>query len=192
MTEWFLGRFERNLADIRRWSIVRTTRQQSVAEHSYYVALLVPRLLRQYGFEDAETIAKATEYALMHDMSEVLTGDVATPIKKRLPPDIFDAMSTEFGMTPADPGPVIKAAVKVVDLFEASAFLAEEIAIGNGRVFDVQRVINRKLDGACAKFEKMAHEIMGKKEGQRGLYSSLSWVLHHLQHGKVDPLEPEV
>jgi hypothetical protein len=101
-------------------------------------------------------------------------------------------MSTEFGMTPADPGPVIKAAVKVVDLFEASAFLAEEIAIGNGRVVDVQRVINRKLDGACAKFEKMAHEIMGKKEGQRGLYSSLSWVLHHLQHGKVDPLEPEV
>jgi len=57
-------------------------------------------------------------------------------------------------------------------------------------VVDVQRVINRKLDGACAKFEKLAHDIMGKKA--TGLYSSLSSVLHHLQYSKIDPLEPEV
>jgi len=174
------------LADIKRWSIVRTIRSQSVAEHSYYVALMVPRLLREYGVEDPKILLHAVEYALMHDMNEVLTGDIATPIKKRLQPDVFDNMSIEFGMKPAHPGELVMAAIKVADLFEAAAFLAEEIAIGNGRVVDVQRVIKKKLASACAKLDSMAAEPSPK------LYASLSYILHHLQHGKVDPLEPEV
>lgn len=182
---WLLGRFERNLADIRRWSIVRTTRSQSVAEHSFYVALMVPRLLRQYGFEDPQMLLDATEYALRHDMGEVLTGDIATPIKKRLPEGAFTMMEMEFGFPPEEIDPIIAQAVKVIDLFEAAAFLAEEVAIGNARVIDVQRVIKYKLEKACVAFEKMA----GKTDG---LYRTISVALYHLQYDHVDPLEPDL
>jgi hypothetical protein len=182
---WLLGRFERNLADIRRWSIVRTTREQSVVEHSFYVALMVPRLLRQYGFEDPQMLLDATQYALRHDMSEVLTGDIATPIKKRLPEGAFTMMEMEFGFPPEEIDPIVQQAVKVIDLFEAAAFLAEEIAIGNSRVVDVQRVIKYKLEKACVAFEK----AVGKSDG---LYRVMSTVLYHLQYSMVDPLEPDL
>ena len=181
---FLIGRFDRNITDIRRWSIVRTIRDQSVAEHSYFVSLMAPRLLRHYGIEDPSVLLAATEYAMTHDMSEVLTGDVATPIKKRLPEGAFVMMELEFGFPPVEVDPYIKQAVKVIDLFEAAMFLAEEIAIGNARVVDVQRVIKNKLEASCVKFEAM----VGQK---KDLYRTMTGILHNLQYSKIDPLEPE-
>lgn len=181
-----LGRFDRNLADIRRWAIVRTVREQSVAEHSFFVAMMMPRLLREYGFTDSVLVAEAIEYALAHDRDEVLSGDIATPIKKRLDAESLKRIADEYGVRAVCSNPVILAATKVLDLFEAALFLNEEMALGNSRVCDVLFVIQRKLEKACLDFES---HVPVYPDDKRRVYRRLSEVLHHVRFAKVDPLE---
>lgn len=184
---FILGRFDRNLADVERWAIVRTIRRQSVAEHSYFVAMMMPRLLREYGFgHRPEMIADAIEYALLHDRDEVLSGDIATPIKKRMDLSPLKEMAQTFGVVAVCPEPLVETATKVLDLFEAAVFLNEEIALGNARVGDVLYVIQRKLAKWCEEFEK--HVEYPPPDG-RSLYKRLTETLHFVRHGRVDPLE---
>lgn len=68
---------------IRRWSLMRNTEQENVAEHTFYVAVLTHALCTIardiFGKEvDAE---HAVLLALFHDVSEVITGDIPTPVK---------------------------------------------------------------------------------------------------------------
>lgn len=180
-----IGRFDRNLADVKRWAIVRTIRSQSVAEHSYYVALMMKPLLEHHGYDDPVMIMNAVQYALIHDRDEVLSGDIATPAKRRMTPGAFNALNEEFGLNVPEPDPVIKKAAKVLDLLEAAMFLAEECGMGNHRVSDVLLVIRRKLAKACKEFEEDA-----PKKQVGGLYAELSCVITYCAHSKVDPLEP--
>ena len=68
---------------IRRWGIMRTAEPENVMEHSWEVAVIAHALalIRNQFYQgqvDANVIATA---ALFHDASEVLTGDLPTPIK---------------------------------------------------------------------------------------------------------------
>lgn len=65
---------------ISRWGIVQTAVRQNIAEHMYRVWLLV----REWGPIAglcAKDQALAEEYALMHDLPEIRTGDAPTPHK---------------------------------------------------------------------------------------------------------------
>ncbi len=77
---------------IGRWGLMRNTFQENVQEHSHMVAVLAHALavIRRdiYGGElDPE---HAAALALYHDASEILTGDLPTPVKY-YNPDIRDA-----------------------------------------------------------------------------------------------------
>ena len=68
---------------IKRWGLTRNAEPENVMEHSWEVAVVAHALAlirNQYfmGTVDANAIATA---ALYHDVSEVLTGDLPTPIK---------------------------------------------------------------------------------------------------------------
>lgn len=68
---------------IKRWGLMRNAESENVMEHSWEVAVIAHSLavIRNEIFEgqvDANAIATA---ALFHDASEVLTGDLPTPIK---------------------------------------------------------------------------------------------------------------
>ncbi len=68
---------------IRRWSLMKSVSVENVAEHSAQVAMIAHALAiiknRKFGGElDANFIATA---ALYHETSEVITGDLPTPIK---------------------------------------------------------------------------------------------------------------
>ena len=68
---------------IRRWSLMRSGETENVAEHSYETAVLAYALAvigkRVYGKDlDPDRIASS---ALFHDFSEVVTGDMPTPVK---------------------------------------------------------------------------------------------------------------
>ena len=68
---------------IKRWGLMRNAEPENVMEHSWEVAVIAHSLavIRNEIFKgavDANAIATA---ALFHDVSEVLTGDLPTPIK---------------------------------------------------------------------------------------------------------------
>ena len=68
---------------INRWGLMRNTQPENIQEHSHMVAVLAHALAvienEKFGGQvDPGTVAVA---ALYHDASEILTGDMPTPIK---------------------------------------------------------------------------------------------------------------
>ena len=68
---------------IKRWGLKRNAHEENVMEHSWEVSVIAHTLAlikNRYfnGDLDANAIATA---ALYHDVTEVITGDLATPIK---------------------------------------------------------------------------------------------------------------
>ena len=77
---------------INRWGLMRNTKTENIAEHSLEVAIIAHALavIGNTYFEkklDAEHIAML---GVMHDTTEIITGDLPTPIKYYAP-EIRDA-----------------------------------------------------------------------------------------------------
>ena len=73
------------LRHIRRWSLMRSNVSENVCEHSFDTAVIAHALAeignRFFG-KDLD-VGKITMAALYHDASEVMTGDMPTPVKYR-------------------------------------------------------------------------------------------------------------
>ena len=65
---------------VKRWNIVATTRDQSVAEHMYNVCMIARAVCKTLNMNDV-AITKA---ALEHDLDEVIYGDIPSPVKAKL------------------------------------------------------------------------------------------------------------
>ncbi len=68
---------------IKRWQLMHSTRDENIMEHSHSVAVLAHALCaienKVYGGHvDTE---RAVLFALYHEVSEVMTGDLPTPVK---------------------------------------------------------------------------------------------------------------
>ena len=136
---------------INRWGLMRNTRLENIQEHSHQVAVLAHALAviqnKYYGGQvDAGQVAVA---AIYHDASEILTGDMPTPIKYDNP-DIQNAYKQVeavaerklLSMLPEDlrgdfedvitiPDPEIHALVKAADKLSAYLKCVEELKAGN-------------------------------------------------------------
>ena len=68
---------------ISRWSLMRSTVQENVQEHSHTVAVLAHALgtIRRDVFGQPCDPEQLAAIALFHDAPEILTGDLPTPIK---------------------------------------------------------------------------------------------------------------
>lgn len=68
---------------IKRWQLMRSTREENIMEHSHNVAVLAHALavIRNKLYGGNVDIAKTVLYALYHETSEVMTGDLPTPVK---------------------------------------------------------------------------------------------------------------
>lgn len=120
-----------DLAFIPRWCCVPTTRAQSVAEHSYRVAVIVQELIDRIPY--AGTI-HAVRWALAHDGPECRTGDLPGNLKADFPEfrDMVNWMEdyycpwyrTERSL----PTPRELLIVKLADHLETLLFISEYIA----------------------------------------------------------------
>ena len=68
---------------IQRWALMRNTAPENVQEHSHQVAVLAHALavIRNEKFGGTVDPGQVAVAALYHDASEILTGDMPTPIK---------------------------------------------------------------------------------------------------------------
>lgn len=68
---------------IKRWGLMRNTREENIQEHSLQVAMIAHGLavIKNRCFNGNTDPLKVLLLAVYHEASEVITGDLATPIK---------------------------------------------------------------------------------------------------------------
>ena len=68
---------------IKRWQLMRSTREENIMEHSQSVTMLAHALVTIHNevYGGHADILKTVLYAVYHETSEVMTGDLPTPIK---------------------------------------------------------------------------------------------------------------
>ena len=151
---------------INRWGLMRNTRLENIQEHSHQVAVLAHALAvienRYFGGQiDPGAVAVA---ALYHDASEILTGDMPTPIKydnpdiqsaykdveavaekkllSMLPPDL----RPDFEEAVTIPDPEVHALVKAADKLSAYLKCVEELKAGNAEFREAAAQTRKALE----------------------------------------------
>lgn len=158
---------------VKRWQIVRVAREQTIAEHMYRVYHIAVDIAGSLALTTGQML-NVQSWALLHDMPEVVTGDIATPTKRAMRQAIPDQdplrhieLSLDDGYRELCTGlkesdPLVLDVVKLADLIEAINFLmvegmgnhAAEVEVGLREAFldklneCSMRYTDRKWDGA--------------------------------------------
>ncbi|WP_276354221.1 5'-deoxynucleotidase [Cohnella caldifontis] len=166
MSHHFLAYLYR-LQNIERWSLMRNTTSENVAEHTYHVALLTHVLCtaaRDVFGRDVDP-DKAVSYALFHDATEVFTGDIPTPVKHHNPRILSNFREIEAIaalrmlntvpeelqeryrplLTGAGADPELVRYVKAADLLDAYLKCLSETSAGNREFATARRQSEEKL-----------------------------------------------
>lgn len=113
----------RRMMHTKRWGIINTTRQQSVAEHTCGVAILADRLATDAGLSPTDHLA-LLRHVLYHDAFEVVTGDLPGSLKRNHPAIKATIKDLEEGQLEV---PVIKLRDSVLQRFTRAADMAESV-----------------------------------------------------------------
>lgn len=151
---------------IRRWQLMRCTREENIMEHSQQVAMLTHALavINNKVFGGNADVNKAVLYAIYHECSEVMTGDMPTPIKyfnnsiqgayKSLENRACDKLlATLPEELSSELAPVMKpdadcyehALMKAADRLAAYVKCLEELRCGNGEFVKAKNSIEEDL-----------------------------------------------
>lgn len=156
-------------ADVKRWQIVKIARPQSVAEHSFMVAMIAARICEIKGLPRIVRDA-AVAHALTHDLPEVITGDVASPLKAVIGEGRTHLMHFEErmrfpGFTDDEPphDTMVHRIIKAADLIEAVKFLRENAMTDHGR--DVEDKIYKRIrEMQDPAYKQALREILSAKQ----------------------------
>ncbi len=145
----------RDVSYVNRWNILRRIRNQSVAEHGYYVAIYAPQVARLVEWEgDYATLIEA---ALIHDLFEGRSGDFPSPFKQQVVNrDKYNDMEYDYfrqnfphllgTLTQLHLNKTIKAIIRVADRMEGCIWLAGELAMGNSYVGTISTAGSPAMD----------------------------------------------
>ena len=153
------------MKNIGRWALMRSVTPENVQEHSHMTAVIAHALgvIRRDVFGRDCDPNECAAAALYHDCSEILTGDLPTPIKYRNP-DIMaayrqveaeasekllntlpPALRPAYAGLLAEPGPALKSLVKAADKLAAYIKCIEERRAGNDEFLQAQERTLRTL-----------------------------------------------
>ena len=152
---------------IQRWALMRNTAPENVQEHSHQVAVLAHALavIRNEKFGGAVDPGAVAAAALYHDASEILTGDMPTPIKydnpaiqhaykeveavaeKKLLHMLPQELQSVYApiLTPTDPD--VERLVKAADKLSAYIKCVEELKAGNTEFREAAAQTRKALEG---------------------------------------------
>lgn len=118
---------------VKRWHMVRVMREQTLGEHLARVQLIAMDVLDEYAKTDDRLRLQVLQWALWHDMPEVVTGDVSPPYKSMmrehnytLAHTIDKSIDERFETLSRKSNEIAQIVVKFADLAEAALFLEEE------------------------------------------------------------------
>jgi len=166
MANHFLAYLYR-LRHIERWSLMRNTTHENVAEHSFHVAVIAHALgsiAREIFHRDINP-DKLAAYALFHDATEVFTGDIPTPVKHHNPRILANFREIEdlaaerlLSTVPGElresyqpflnrkpPNPDLDKLLKAADLLDAYLKCVNEMSTGNREFSTARRQTEEKL-----------------------------------------------
>lgn len=143
--------------DVKRWTIVRTIVNQNVAEHTFNVAMISRKLATILDIDDGPVIKAALE----HDLDEIMTGDMPSPVKRRMRNAGFcpDALENR-----PDRGYVVHMIVKAADYMECILFLQEN-GVGRHAEQVLTWIVERKdemLDGENEELRRAYDLVWGE------------------------------
>lgn len=138
LATWFRNSLNplRDMGMTKRMHIKRTIKEQTVAEHSYHVAMLVWKLC------DKEPSAELLKACLFHDLAEAVTGDIPAPVKWLSPTikaeliEMEDAFNKYYGLE-VSLSPKEEIILKWADSLELMWHCVDEMQMGNRNVQDV-------------------------------------------------------
>lgn len=136
---------------IDRWALMRNTETENIQEHSHQVAVLAHALalIANQRFGDQLDPGRVAVAALYHDATEIITGDMPTPVKyynstlrdsyKQVEAAAADRLLSmlplelrpEFEPYLRESDPEIHAYVKAADKLSAYLKCVEEVKAGN-------------------------------------------------------------
>ncbi len=175
MTHNFFATLSR-MKYIERWALMRNARTETLSEHTLDVAMIAHALCVignvRYGRSlDAD---RAALIGLYHDASEIITGDMPTPVKyynrdirdayrevehvaemrllEQLPEDIRGVYAEIFDGTGAEEDKYMRRLVKAADKLSALIKCMEESGAGNGEFRSAQISTEKSV-------QKMAEEL---------------------------------
>lgn len=143
---------ERMLAVIPRWSVLPRTRDQSVAEHSFYVALYVDKLVIMLKWPVARRY-QAVQHALKHDMPEIVTGDIMGPVKRTISnPKAREELELrvlaslgEYYTHEIHPPAEIKRVLKAANIIDEFFYTQMEVSMGNKSLIRMRDMVTVRL-----------------------------------------------
>ncbi|MDD2955559.1 MAG: 5'-deoxynucleotidase [Oscillospiraceae bacterium] len=152
---------------ITRWSLMRNTRPETVSEHASDVAAIAYALalIGQKRLGKSPDVTQAVLLGLFHDCSEIITGDLPTPVKyhnnelrgsykalersaaRRLAGTLPEDLRGDFlpYLTGEGVEPQAAAIVKAADKIAALAKCAEEERAGNRDFLKARLALERAL-----------------------------------------------
>lgn len=152
---------------IRRWGLMKSVTEENIAEHSAQVAQLAHALalIRNKKFDGGVDPDRIATMALYHETSEVMTGDLPTPIKyyneeiRRSYKDIeHTANERLIAMLPEefrqdyrdvieiDAGSVEHDIIKAADKLSAYIKCVEELNSGNREFAMAEKALKAEVD----------------------------------------------
>ena len=156
------------MRNIRRWCLMRNSYEENIQEHSHMTAVLAHALavIRRDIFGGSADPDKCAATALFHDASEIITGDLPTPVKylnpeitgsykaveraaearllEMLPDELQAAYRPVLSCEDREVAEIVKAADKL------SAYIkcVEELKAGNGEFRSAEEQIRGVLEAS--------------------------------------------
>ena|ERR1035437_6153860 len=161
------------LSNLERWNGTRLIKKETVAEHSYLVALFTRIMAENIYGDNYEMVLLALDYALFHDIDEMITGDINHIVKyndmngevirqaledyvnhciERDYKDREDSYSILLKRNVASKEVIpvsVRKLIKIADWLACSFFIYKEICIGNKLLIDSYKRCINKLHEAC-------------------------------------------